>query len=106
MEKFFMSENLKIRSLSPAVQGWWAKFTDPDKTVWYSPVAAWALCDVRYSKQLDTSEQVLPVLTSECGMAPHHPDDGYCELLYLPDVKFRFSGEAYCYSWVIAEEGV
>jgi hypothetical protein len=106
MERFFMIEDLKTRSLSPAVPGWWAKFTEQDKTVWYSLVAAWALCDVRYSKQKEISEQVLPVLTCEFGMAPHHPDEGYCELLYLPDVKFRFSGETYCYSWVIAEEGV
>ncbi|QDL34654.1 hypothetical protein [Serratia liquefaciens] len=96
-----MSENLKIRSISPAVPGWWAKFTenDADRTEWYSPVAAWALCDVKYNKQKDTSEHVLPVLTSEFGMTPHHPDEGYCELLYLPNHEFVFSGETYCYSW-------
>ncbi|HCA7159583.1 TPA: hypothetical protein ACJ2TD_001834 [Klebsiella pneumoniae] len=101
-----MSENLTIRSLSPALPGWWAKFIedDTDRTEWYSPVAAWALCDVKYSKQVNTSEHVLPVLTGEFGMEPHHPDIGYCELLYLPDKKFVFSGETHCYSWVMVPE--
>lgn len=101
-----MRESLKIRSLSPALPGWWAKFIedDADRTEWYSPVAAWALCDVKYSKQTNASEHVLPVLTGEFGMEPYNPDDGYCELLYLPDKKFVFSGEAHCYSWVIVQE--
>lgn len=101
-----MNESLKIMSLSPAVPGWWAKFTENDveKTEWYSPVAAWALCEVKYSKQRDTSEHILPVLTGEFGMEPHHPEDGQCEILYLPDNQFVFSGEAYRYSWRMAAE--
>lgn len=101
-----MSKNLKIRSISPALSGWWAKFIEDDegRTEWYSPVAAWALCDVKYTKQAGTSEHVLPVLTGEFGMEPLHPDEGYCELLYLPDKKFVFSGETHCYSWVMVME--
>lgn len=101
-----MNESLKIRSLSPAVAGWWAKFTENDAggTEWYSPVASWALCNVKYSKQVETVEQVLPVLTGEFGMTPFHPEEGSCELLYLPDKKFTFSGEMFCYSWVMVPE--
>ncbi|EMH2395633.1 MULTISPECIES: hypothetical protein [Morganellaceae] len=96
-----MKDKLIIKSLSPAISGWWAKFVDDDeqKTVWYSPVAAWALCDVKYEKETNVYAHILPVLTSESGMEPLHPDDGYCELLYLPDETFIHANEPYCFAW-------
>lgn len=96
-----MKDKLTIKSISPVVAGWWAKFIDNDemKTEWYSPVAAWALCDVKFDKQADICTQILPVLTLEFGMAPLHPGDGYCELLYLPDDKFTRTDEHYCFAW-------
>lgn len=57
-----MDERIKVKSITPAVKGWWAKFVDDgeEKTEWYTPVAAWALCDVKFAKQRDTSEHILP----------------------------------------------
>ncbi|ECE0791357.1 hypothetical protein GK48_14550 [Salmonella enterica subsp. diarizonae] len=99
-----MSTESKIISLTPAITGWWAKFTD--ETEWYSPVAAWALCEVKDDASRMTGgkhQLILPVLTSEAGMTPHHEDQGCCELLYLPDAKFtRLEGD-YCYAWVPAD---
>ncbi|HBM0095208.1 TPA: hypothetical protein LT061_001607 [Salmonella enterica subsp. enterica serovar Blitta] len=96
-----MNNEAKILSLTPAVAGWWAKFTD--ETEWYSPVAAWALCRMS-DDECRRYDVILPVLTSEKGITPHHEEDGYCELLYLPDEKFRMSGGEYCYAWVIADK--
>ena len=94
-----MSGEPKIVSLTPAVAGWWAKFTD--ETEWYSPVAAWALCEMKNSAvDKNKYHRILPVLTGEGGMEPHHEDQGWCELLYLPDEKFVMSGGEYCYAWV------
>ncbi len=104
MKKIFMSSEQKIVNLTPAIAGWWAKFTD--ETEWYSPVAAWALCEVKDDASRMTGgkhQLILPVLTSEAGMTPHHEDQGYCELLYLPDAKFtRLEGD-YCYAWVLVD---
>ncbi|MCP9267589.1 hypothetical protein M5U04_05625 [Xenorhabdus sp. XENO-1] len=96
-----MKNKLTIKSISPAIAGWWAKFIENDEanTEWYSPVAAWALCDIKYEKQEKICTQILPVLTTEFGMEPLHPNDGSCELLYLPDDKFIRSDESYCFSW-------
>lgn len=100
-----MSSEPKIVSLTPAIAGWWAKFRQD--TEWYSPVAAWALCEMQSSvlNANDGKYQViLPVLTGEAGMRPHHEEAGYCEMLYLPDAKFtRLEGD-YCYAWVLADE--
>lgn len=30
-------------------------------------------------------------------MTLHHEEQGYCELLYLPDEKFTLLGGEYCY---------
>ena len=100
-----MSENLKIKSLTPAIAGWWAKFTDDDesRTVWYSPVAAWAVCEVKHSNQKETYEKILPVLTGEYGMEPLHPDEDNSEVLYLPDSRFVFSGKANSYTWFMVD---
>ncbi|HCM1914246.1 TPA: hypothetical protein N3A33_000050 [Salmonella enterica subsp. salamae serovar 28:r:e,n,z15] len=78
-----MSSEPKIENLTPAIAGWWAKFTD--ETEWYSPVAAWALCEMKDDASRMTGgkhQLILPVLTSEAGMTPHHEDQGYCELLF------------------------
>ncbi|OAT53648.1 hypothetical protein [Providencia heimbachae] len=100
-----MSNNLTIKSLTPAISGWWAKITDndEDKTEWYSPVAAWALCDVSYEKESKVYTQILPVLTGESGMEPLHPAETYSELLYLPNDKFIRMGEPCVYSWAIVK---
>lgn len=98
-----MSYGLKIKSMTPALPDWWAKFIDDDSSEWYSPVAAWALCDVTYYDD-SVSAMVLPVLTSEMGMEPHHPGQGYCEMLYLPDKKFKLSGENCRYAWYLEKE--
>ncbi|WP_234262613.1 hypothetical protein [Klebsiella aerogenes] len=97
-----MGYGLKIKSMTPALPDWWAKFTDDDGSIWYSPVAAWALCDVTHRDDA-VSALILPVLTSEMGMEPHHPDEGYCEMLYLPGKKFERSRENYCYAWYLVE---
>lgn len=95
-----MSSEPKIVNLTPAIAGWWAKFTD--ETEWYSPVAAWALCRMS-DDECRAYDVILPVLTGEEGMTPHHEDQGYCELLYLPDAKFtRLEGD-YCYAWVLVD---
>lgn len=100
-----MSNKLTIKSITPVVSGWWAKITDNDeaKTEWYSPVAAWALCGVSYEQSTSVHTQILPVLTGESGMEPLHPDEAYCELLYLPDDKFIRMGEPCMYSWAIVK---
>lgn len=73
----------EIVSLTPAVPGWWAMFTDEKRYRWYSPVAAWALCQhVSCGVNIRT---ILPVLTGEEGVTPV---DQNCELLYLPEKKF------------------
>lgn len=102
-----MSNKLTIKSLTPAISGWWAKITDndEDKTEWYSPVAAWALCDVHYERESKAYTQILPVLTGEFGMEPLHPDDVYSELLYLHDDKFVRMSEPSVYSWAIVKGG-
>lgn len=96
-----MKDEMKIVSLTPAIAGWWAKFRDDIE--WYSPVAAWALCRMSDDECL-AYDVILPVLTGEEGMTPHHEEQGYCELFYLPDEKFRLSGGEYCYAWVKSEE--
>lgn len=100
-----MNVKVKIKSLTAVLPGWWAKFSDyENKTEWYSPVAAWALCEVEYEKHEDTFDEVLPVLTGENGMNPHHYSEGSHELLYLPDKKFSLSEDDYCYSWVMISD--
>lgn len=97
-----MSGEPKIVSLTPAITGWWAKFKDDDRTEWYSPVAAWALCNVQDDTSRmtgGTHQLILPVLTSEAGMTPYHDEQGYYELLYLPDEKFTPSVEPGCSAW-------
>ncbi|EEZ1480947.1 hypothetical protein E8W17_001438 [Escherichia coli] len=93
-----MSE-ITVKNISPAVAGWWAKFRDDDGTEWYSPIAAWALCEVDYFGAGNTRREILPVLTSELGMGPHPSDEGYCACLYLPDEKFTLSGEQGSFTW-------
>ncbi|EFJ8467097.1 hypothetical protein KUS29_002673 [Escherichia coli] len=89
-----MSDEVKIKSLSPAVPGWWAKFIDTDDwSAWYSPIAAWALCDVKFSGGHTTHQMVLPLLTGEMGMEPISPEEGNYSCLYLPDKKFALSDE-------------
>ncbi|HII3144450.1 TPA: hypothetical protein ACY3HI_002813 [Citrobacter braakii] len=95
-----MSNEPTIISLTPATSGWWAKFTQDEE--WYSPVAAWALCEMKDSASRTAGgkhQLILPVLTSEAGMIPHHENQGYCELLYLPDEKFTGRDGEYCYVW-------
>ncbi|MEQ4732398.1 hypothetical protein AB7W97_11470 [Providencia rettgeri] len=101
-----MNNKLTIKSLTPANPDWWAKFYDnnEDKTEWYSPVAAWALCDVRYEKESKTYTQILPVLTGEFGMEPLHPDEAYSEILYLPNDKFVRMGGECVFAWQLLNE--
>ncbi|MBW3470982.1 hypothetical protein I6L78_02440 [Proteus vulgaris] len=103
-----MKDKLIIKSLSPVISGWWAKFVDDDehKAVWYSPVAAWALCDIKYEFRDDVSQLILPVLTSELGMEPLHPDEGGCELLYLPNETFVRIDEPCCFAWQLVSSEV
>lgn len=101
--KKFMKDEMKIVSLTPAIAGWWAKFRDDIE--WYSPVAAWALCRMS-DDECRAYDVILPVLTGEEGMTPHHEDQGYCELFYLPDEKFRLLGGEYCYAWIIDDRQV
>ncbi|EEL9738984.1 hypothetical protein UJ79_00525 [Salmonella enterica subsp. enterica serovar Muenchen] len=99
-----MSSEPKIVSLTPAIAGWWAKFRQDIE--WYSPVAAWALCEMQ-SNVLNANDgkyqAILPVLTGDEGMRLHHEEQGHCELLYLPDEKFTTLGGEYCYAWVLVD---
>lgn len=99
IENIFMSNEPKIVSLTPAIAGWWARFRQDIE--WYSPVAAWARCEMKDSASTITDgkyQVILPVLTGEAGMTLHHEEQGYCELLYLPDEKFTLLGGEYCYA--------
>lgn len=87
------------KSISPAVPGWWARFRNDDCGEWWSPVAAWAICDVFYSGDSEVYFEILPVLTGDMGMTPHHSAEGYCECLYLPDTKFILSDEPGTLAW-------
>ena len=99
-----MSFDIQVKSLTPVNAGWWAKFTDPDGLIWYSPVAAWALCAVTHTGERDVQEEILPVLTSEVGVEPHHQEAGYCEVLYLPESRFVLSHEPGAFAWFMEEE--
>lgn len=59
------------KSISPAVPGWWARFRNDDCGEWWSPVAAWAICDVFYSGDSEVYSEILPVLTGDMGMTHH-----------------------------------
>lgn len=87
------------KSISPAIPGWWARFKDDDCGEWWSPVAAWEICDVFYSGDSETYSEILPVLTGDNGMTPHHSAEGYCECLYLSDTKFILSDEPGTLAW-------
>ena len=95
----FMNTEIETLSISNALPGWWAKFKDDDGTEWYSPIAAWALCEIHHFGTGDTYREILPVLTSELGVSPHSPDEGMCECLYLPDKKFVHCGESMVFAW-------
>lgn len=87
----------KIISLTPAQNGWWAKFYNDGE--WYAPIAAWALCEY------EGDRCVLPLLPSEAGMVPHSPDEGHCDMLYLPDGKFVLISEETPYGWKMVSDG-
>lgn len=100
-----MSDEVKIKSLSPAIPGWWAEFIDTDDgTVWYSPVASWALCDVKSSGLCSSYQEVLPLLTGEMGMEPISPGEGNYSCLYLPDKKFALSDDPGSFAWYPVDE--
>ncbi|ECD3768323.1 hypothetical protein EWG08_12790 [Salmonella enterica subsp. enterica serovar Reading] len=92
------------KNISPAVQGWWAKFRNDNGNDWYSPIAAWAICDVFYSGDSETYSEILPILTGEYGMAPYHQGDGFYECMYLPNTKFILSDEPGSFAWYPVEE--
>lgn len=95
-----MRDEVKIKNLSPAIPGWWAKFIDTDDgDVWYRPVASWALCDVKFAGGHTAHQMVLPLLTSEMGMEPANPEEGDYSCLYLPDDKFVLSDEPGSFVW-------
>ena len=96
-----MSDEVKIKSLSPAVPGWWAKFIDTDDgTAWFRPVASWALCDVKFAGGHTAHQVVLPLLAGEMGMEPANPEEGDYSCLYLPDDKFVLSDEPGSFAWL------
>lgn len=87
-----------IISLNAAPADWWAEFVD-DGVFWYTPVAAWALCEEEGKGM--KSRVILPVLASECGL---EPTSANCSLFYLPDVKFRRANEEYSFAWYKVED--
>ncbi|EEV6410997.1 hypothetical protein EJW20_001690 [Escherichia coli] len=101
----FMNSDIKTLSISGALPGWWARFKDDDGTEWYSPIAAWALCEVAPCNTGCAYQEILPVLPGEAGMEPHYSDCGACECLYLPDKKFVHCGESWVFAWYPVNDG-
>lgn len=94
-----MSE-LIIKSMTPVPPGWWARFTEAndkgETEVWYSPVAAWALCKCQDTVHGFESEGIYPVFASEVGMEAVEQE---CELLYLPHGHFRKDNKPWCFAY-------